>query len=89
LSPFDQQHYQKLIRAREETIRNVLQRLSPALNLKTSLDAGARIDFFSQTLTDCRLTDRGFDGRGENVAEARKRFPLPWRCDQFLEYRAL
>ncbi|HEX3544135.1 MAG TPA: hypothetical protein VHT31_06380 [Candidatus Acidoferrum sp.] len=52
LSPFDQQHYQKLIRAREETIRNVLQRLSPALNLKTSLDAGARVGFFSQTLAD-------------------------------------
>jgi FkbM family methyltransferase len=73
--PFDQQHYQKLIRAREEAIRNVLHCLSPALGLKTALDAGAGVGFFSQTLADCGLSVRGFDGRSENVAEARKRFP--------------
>jgi SAM-dependent methyltransferase len=75
ISPFDQHHYQKLIRAREETIRNVLQRLSPAVGLTTALDAGAGVGFFSQTLADCGLSVSGFDGRAENVAEARKRFP--------------
>jgi FkbM family methyltransferase len=74
-SPFDQQHYQRLIRAREEAIRNVLHRLSPALGLKTALDAGAGVGFFSQTLADCGLSVRGFDGRAENVDEARRRFP--------------
>jgi FkbM family methyltransferase len=74
-SPFDQHHYQRLIRAREEAIRNVLHRLSPALGLKTALDAGAGVGFFSQTLADCGLSVRGFDGRAENVAEASKRFP--------------
>jgi FkbM family methyltransferase len=74
-SPFDQHHYQRLIRAREETIRNVLRRLSPVVGLKTALDAGAGVGFFSQTLADCGLSVRGFDGRAENVAEARKRFP--------------
>ena len=74
-SPFDQHHYQRLIRAREEAIRNVLHRLSPALGLKTALDAGAGVGFFSQTLADCGLSVRGFDGHAENVAEARKRFP--------------
>jgi SAM-dependent methyltransferase len=75
LSPFDQHHYQSLIRAREEAIRKVLRRLNPALGLKTALDAGAGVGFFSQTLADCGLSVRGFDGRAENVAEARKRFP--------------
>src|SRR6202140_319098 len=75
LSPFDQLHYQRLIRAREEAIRNVLHRLSPALGLKTALDAGAGVGFFSQTLADCGLSVRGFDGRAENITEARKRFP--------------
>src|SRR6202030_262552 len=74
-SPFDQHHYQRLICAREEAIRKVLRRLNPALGLKTALDAGAGVGFFSQTLTDCGLSVRGFDGRAENVAEARKRFP--------------
>ena len=74
-SPFDQHHYQRLIRAREEAIRNVLHRLSPALGLKTALDAGAGVGFFSQTLADCGLSVSGFDGRAENVVEARKRFP--------------
>jgi len=74
-SPFVQHHYQRLIRAREEVIRNVLRRLSPALGLKTALDAGAGIGFFPQTVADCGLSVHGFDGRAENVAEARKRFP--------------
>jgi hypothetical protein len=74
-SPFDQHHYQRLLRTREEAIRNVLQRLSPAVGLKTALDAGAGVGFFSQTLADCGLSVRGFDGRAENVAEASKRFP--------------
>ena len=75
LPPFDQHHYQRLIRAREEAIRNVLRRLRPALGLKTALDCGAGVGFFSRTLADCGLNVLGFDGRAENVAEARKRFP--------------
>src|ERR1700686_2126834 len=75
LSPFDQLHYQRLIRAREEAIRKVLRRLNPTLGLKTALDAGGGVGFFSQTLADCGLSVHGFDGRAENVAEARKRFP--------------
>lgn len=53
----------------------MLHRLVPALGLKTALDAGAGVGFFSQTLADCGLSVRGFDGRTENVDEARKRFP--------------
>ena len=75
LSPFDQLHYKKLIRAREETILNVVQCLAPILGLKSAVDAGAGSGFFSQTLLDCGLRVRGFDGRAENVNEARKRFP--------------
>jgi 2-polyprenyl-3-methyl-5-hydroxy-6-metoxy-1,4-benzoquinol methylase len=43
--------------------------------LKTALDAGAGVGFFPQTLADCTLRVRGFDGRAENSAEAQKRFP--------------
>jgi FkbM family methyltransferase len=39
------------------------------------MDAGCGVGFFSQILLDCGLGVRGFDGRRENVEEARKRFP--------------
>ncbi len=59
--------YRSLIRAREKTIRDVLQRIIPVLRLKTALDAGAGVGFFSETLRDCGLSVSGFDGREENV----------------------
>jgi len=75
LTPFDQREYQKLIAARGETIRWVVGKLKPALALATALDAGCGVGFFSQTLQESGLNVCGFDGRGENVAEARRRFP--------------
>jgi len=49
-SPFDQHHYQRLIRAREEVIRHVLHGLIPALGLTTALDAGAGLASFRKPL---------------------------------------
>ncbi len=75
LTPFDQRHYRRLIAARAEMIRRVAGRLKPSMGLATALDAGCGVGFFSQTLAECGLSVRGFDGREENIAEARKRFP--------------
>ena len=75
LSVFDQRHYRRLIEAREETIRRVVRKLKPVLGLVSSLDAGCGVGFFAETLRECGLAVRGFDGRNENVAEARRRFP--------------
>jgi SAM-dependent methyltransferase len=75
LTPFDRRHYQKLIEARGETIRRVVTQVKPALELANALDVGCGIGFFSQILYECGLYTRGFDGRMENVVEARKRFP--------------
>ena len=75
LTPFDQPHYRKLIEARSETIRRVVEKLKPLLELRTAVDAGCGVGFFAQTLAEIGLAVRGFDGRGENVAEARRRFP--------------
>ncbi len=75
LTPFDQKEYRQLIEARGETIHRAVKRLKPALGLSNAVDAGCGVGFFSQTLAECGLNVCGFDGRGENVAEARRRFP--------------
>jgi FkbM family methyltransferase len=75
LTVFDRRHYLKLIQARSETIRRVVTGLRLALGLANALDAGCGVGFFAQVLHECGLYVRGFDGRMENVMEARKRFP--------------
>jgi FkbM family methyltransferase len=80
LTPFDQKEYRQLIEARGETIKRTVTRLKPALRLSNAVDAGCGVGFFSQALAECGLNTCGFDGREENVAEARRRFPqIPFR----------
>jgi len=74
LMPFDQREYRKLIAARAETIRRVVGKLKPEFRLGSAVDAGCGVGFFTKTLEDCGLNVCGFDGREENIAEARKRF---------------
>jgi len=76
LTPFDRKEYRQLIEARGETIQRVVTRLKPALGLSNAVDAGCGVGFFSRKLRECGLNVCGFDGRAENVAEARRRFPL-------------
>jgi FkbM family methyltransferase len=75
LTTFDTRHYLDLIRTRGATIRRVVKALKLALGLRNAVDAGCGVGFFAQTLTEMGLETRGFDGRFENVVEARKRFP--------------
>ena len=75
LTPFDQKHYRALIRARAEAIRRIVAELTPILGFSTALDAGCGVGFFSLVLRECGLSVGGFDGREENVEEARRRFP--------------
>jgi FkbM family methyltransferase len=75
LTPFDQREYRKLIEARGETIRQVVPKLKRTLDPSNAVDAGCGVGFFSQTLEECGLNACGFDGRMENVMEARNRFP--------------
>lgn len=75
LTAFDQRKYRKIIAARADTIRRVVNKLNPLFHFSTALDAGCGVGFFSKTLEDCGLQVCGFDGREENVAEARRRYP--------------
>jgi len=86
LTPFDRKEYRELIDARGETIRRIVAKLKPALELSYAVDAGCGVGFFSQTLVECGLNVRGFDARGENVAEARRRFPhIPFEKGDIVE----
>ena len=81
LTTFDTRYYLDLIRTRGATIRRVVRALKPALGLRNAVDAGCGVGFFAQTLTELGLETRGFDGRFENVIEARKRFPkMEFEC---------
>lgn len=72
---FDGGHYLELIESRGETIRSMVNQLKPVLNLSTALDAGCGVGFFANVLHESGLEVRAFDGRKDNVAEARRRFP--------------
>lgn len=90
LTPFDQREYRKLNAARAETIRRVAGKLKAAFRLVSALDAGCGVGFFSKTLEECGLNVCGFDGREENIAEARKRFPqLPFETGDIQERNIL
>jgi FkbM family methyltransferase len=75
LTEFDQRHYLKLIRARGDTIRRLVMDLRQSLGLQSAVDVGCGVGFFSQILRECGVSVCGFDGRAENIAEARRRFP--------------
>src|SRR5260370_648973 len=75
LTAVDQKGYCRLIEARGETIKQTVKRLKPTLRLSNGVDAGCGVGFFSQRVEECNMNVCGFDGREENVAEARRRFP--------------
>lgn len=75
LTAFDRKEYRALIEAREQTLRQIVKRLKPALGLSNAVDVGCGVGFFSQTLAECGLQVCGFDARAQNVTEARRRFP--------------
>jgi FkbM family methyltransferase len=72
---FDQTHYLGLIKSRGALIRRLVPELRSALGLTTALDAGCGIGFFAKILVECGLNVSAFDGREENVEEARRRYP--------------
>jgi SAM-dependent methyltransferase len=72
---FDLQHYDALNISRGETVSRLLSELSQTLGIRTAVDVGCGLGYFSSLLRTLGLNVSGVDGRQQNVEEARRRFP--------------
>ena len=72
---FDYQHYELLNRARGRVVRELLDQLSQSLRLRTAVDVGCGLGYFSEMLNSLGLQVVGADGRKENAEEASRRVP--------------
>jgi SAM-dependent methyltransferase len=72
---FDQAHYDARNAALDAFIRCTLPDLIASLQLKTALDLGCGLGHYAELLHTLGLDVLAVDGRPENVAEARRRYP--------------
>jgi FkbM family methyltransferase len=72
---FDQEHYQALNASREKVLRSLIQEQREPLALRSAIDIGCGLGYFSSSLSSLGLNVVGVDARQENVEEARRRHP--------------
>jgi len=78
---FDETHYERINAPRVETLQELLSELMLTSNLRTAIDVGCGLGYFSQVMAVNGLQVTAVDGRQENVDEARKRYPeIPFFC---------
>lgn len=72
---FDLKHYESLNSSRWAVVSALLSELKGTLGLKTAIDVGCGLGYFSELLHSFGLQVSGVDGRLQNIKEARHRFP--------------
>ncbi len=72
---FDAPHYDRLNESRSVWLDSLLDSLSVRPDLRTALDAGCGMGFFSAHLFRSGLEVSGFDVRADTIVEARRRHP--------------
>jgi SAM-dependent methyltransferase len=72
---FDQPHARRFVEARQTLLRPALKDLQRKLKLLSVADVGCGIGQFSDFLKGLGFKVTGFDGRKENIEEARRRHP--------------
>jgi SAM-dependent methyltransferase len=70
---FDQPQQAEYVERRKAFLAPLLQDWKRELGLRTALDIGCGVGYFSALLRDSGLQVTGVDGREENIAEARSR----------------
>jgi FkbM family methyltransferase len=72
---FDQPHYTALNEAREATLRPLLTSLRNSTDLRTVIDVGSGLGYFSGVVKSLGFDVIALEGRPENVEEAKRRYP--------------
>ncbi len=72
---FDAKHYEALNASRGAVVSTLLSELIGPLGLRTAVDVGCGLGYFSGLLKSLNLDVTGVDGRQQNVEEAERRFP--------------
>jgi tRNA (mo5U34)-methyltransferase len=72
---FDSVHYDRLNASREAVVKELLPRLKEKDELRTAVDVGCGLGFFSALLHTLGFQVTAVDGREENATEGRKRYP--------------
>lgn len=69
---FDRLHATRLVEARQALLREILPAYVQEHGLRTALDAGCGVGYFSAFLRDMGFEVSAFDARLQNVEEARR-----------------
>jgi SAM-dependent methyltransferase len=72
---FDRLHATRLVEARQALLREILPASVQEHGLRTALDPGCGVGYFSALLRDMGFDVSAFDARLQNVEEARRRHP--------------
>ena len=72
---FDRPHATHLVETRQALLREILPACVQAQGLRTVLDAGCGVGYFSAFLRDMGFEVSAFDARSQNIEEARRRHP--------------
>jgi SAM-dependent methyltransferase len=72
---FDLEESQRLVEARGGFLRRFVADFRDRFGLRTALDAGCGVGYFSHLLQQMGMRVTAFDARPENVEEARRRHP--------------
>jgi SAM-dependent methyltransferase len=74
-SPFDRLDCQEFTKARQEFVASLLAQAKREITLSSAADIGCGVGYFSKFLSDLGLRVVGVDGREENAAECKRRYP--------------
>lgn len=86
---FDEAHYDFLNKSRARVVSDFVTSVRTEVNLRTAIDVGCGLGYFSDFLSSLQLQTTAVDGREENVEEAQRRFPHATFLTMNAEDRAL
>ena len=72
---FDAPESVRIVQARQDFLQRLIPGLQQRLGLKTALDVGCGVGYFSKFLHEAGFRVSAFDGRKENIEEAQRRVP--------------